>query len=133
MSLLSFNMPLLSRKGGGTLEYDGDTKTDGGASLLENFASLEAPGVSKDDDNNMAYKMLKQLFAPFVLRRRKADALKQLPKKVCFVPSNVCGIVERRCFANTCSLFVSTDTNSRMCFPRWGFAINLRWHSCISR
>ena len=83
MSLLCFLMPLFSRSKGG-FDYDEDeTKNDGGESMLQHFVSLESNDLSKDDANEAAYKKLKQLFAPFVLRRRKDDALKQLlPPKV---------------------------------------------------
>lgn len=85
MSLLCFLMPLFSRSKGG-FDYGDDeteTKNDGGESMLQHFVSLESSDLSKDDANEAAYKKLKQLFAPFVLRRRKVDALKQLlPPKV---------------------------------------------------
>jgi len=82
MSLLCFLMPLFSRSKGGGIDYGDETKNDGGESMLQHFVSLESSDLSRDDANEAAYKKLKQLFAPFVLRRRKADALKQLmPEK----------------------------------------------------
>ena len=83
MSLLCFLMPLFSRSKGGFDYGEEETKNDGGESMLQHFVSLESNDLSKDDANEAAYKKLKQLFAPFVLRRRKVDALKQLlPPKV---------------------------------------------------
>ncbi len=74
-------MPLFSREAS---IFDEDDKNDGGARMLEYFVRLEATGesansaVSKED----AYKKLKQLLAPFVLRRRKVEVLGQwLPQK----------------------------------------------------
>jgi SWI/SNF-related matrix-associated actin-dependent regulator 1 of chromatin subfamily A len=71
-------MPLFSRSKGGFDYGEEETKNDGGESMLQHFVSLESNDLSKDDANEAAYKKLKQLFAPFVLRRRKVDALKQL-------------------------------------------------------
>lgn len=81
MSLLCFLMPLFSRSKGMFDDGD-DNKNDGGESMLQHFVSLESTDLSEDDASEAAYRKLKQLFAPFVLRRRKADALKQLlPEK----------------------------------------------------
>lgn len=47
--------------------------------MLQHFVSMQ----KGDDDHAAAYAKLKQLFSPFVLRRRKADVLSQiLPPKV---------------------------------------------------
>jgi SWI/SNF-related matrix-associated actin-dependent regulator 1 of chromatin subfamily A len=70
-------MPLFKPTGA---EWDDEDtkKNDGGARMLEYFVSLE--GGKSDEE---AYRKLKQLFAPFVLRRRKEDVLSQaLPPKV---------------------------------------------------
>lgn len=81
MSLLCFLMPLFSREAS---TFDEDDKNDGGARMLEYFVRLEATDkratttVSKEE----AYRKLKLLLAPFVLRRRKDDVLGQwLPPK----------------------------------------------------
>ena len=86
MSLLCFLMPLFSRNSSG---FDSEeTKNDGGAHMLQHFVLLEqskngqtgkTAGVCDED----AYLKLKQLLAPFVLRRRKSDVLSQImPPKV---------------------------------------------------
>jgi SWI/SNF-related matrix-associated actin-dependent regulator of chromatin subfamily A containing DEAD/H box 1 len=77
MSLLCFLMPLFSRKSSD--EFDDTQGHDGGESMLQYFVSMQS-GVQNDDQ--AAYKKLKQLFSPFVLRRRKQDVLSQiLPPK----------------------------------------------------
>jgi SWI/SNF-related matrix-associated actin-dependent regulator 1 of chromatin subfamily A len=81
MSLLCFLMPLFEskvskRKKG--YDDDSDDDNDGGERMLEYFVHLE--GALCDDAT--AYRKLKQLFAPFVLRRKKEDVLGQiLPPK----------------------------------------------------
>ena len=70
MSLLCFLMPLFSRK---SSEHDED-QYDGGSRMLQHFVSLDNEGKNDAD----AYRKLKELFAPFVLRRRKADVLSQI-------------------------------------------------------
>jgi SWI/SNF-related matrix-associated actin-dependent regulator of chromatin subfamily A containing DEAD/H box 1 len=84
MSLLCFLMPLFSRRG--SKIDDDDTNQDGGEGMLQHFVSLE----KGETDDHTAYTKLKQLFSPFVLRRRKEDVLSQIlpPKiqKVEFVP-----------------------------------------------
>lgn len=85
MSLLSFLMPFFSppSSGGDSFDFGDEIKNDGGESMLQHFVSIEGSDLSKGDASEAAYKKLKQLFAPFVLRRRKVDALKQLmPEKV---------------------------------------------------
>lgn len=79
MALLCFLMPLFGKsKSNG---FEEDSGFDGGESMLQHFVSIEA----KQDgihDNQAAYVKLKQLFSPFVLRRRKEDVLSQiLPPK----------------------------------------------------
>ena len=78
LSLLCFLMPLFSRK---AEPYDDDEGNDGGQSMLQHFVSLEGGGGVCDEETT--YGKLKQLFAPFVLRRRKEDVLSQIiPPKV---------------------------------------------------
>eukprot|EP00557_Chaetoceros_sp_GSL56_P008894 CAMPEP_0176504702 /NCGR_PEP_ID=MMETSP0200_2-20121128/16084_1 /TAXON_ID=947934 /ORGANISM="Chaetoceros sp., Strain GSL56" /LENGTH=1147 /DNA_ID=CAMNT_0017904171 /DNA_START=49 /DNA_END=3492 /DNA_ORIENTATION=+ len=82
MSLLCFLMPLFSREAS---MFDEDGNNDGGAIMLEYFVRLEA--IDKKQGNvhisqEEAYARLKQLLAPFVLRRRKDEVLGQwLPPK----------------------------------------------------
>lgn len=82
MSLICFLMPLF--KTAGSIWDDEDGKTnDGGARMLDYFVTLEG-GDAKSDE--AAYRKLKQLFAPFVLRRRKEDVLANaIPPKVSIV------------------------------------------------
>mmetsp|Transcript_40672 Transcript_40672/g.73339 ORF Transcript_40672/g.73339 Transcript_40672/m.73339 type:complete len:1169 (-) Transcript_40672:192-3698(-) len=85
MSLLCFLMPLFDTKTKSSQRkkrgYDNDDEdeNDGGERMLEYFVHLEG-GSGKDADAK-AYRKLKQLFAPFVLRRKKEDVLDQLPPK----------------------------------------------------
>jgi SWI/SNF-related matrix-associated actin-dependent regulator of chromatin subfamily A containing DEAD/H box 1 len=75
MSLLCFLMPLFSRKNSD--EFDDTQGHDGGESMLQYFVSIQ-----EDNNDIEAYRKLKQLFSPFVLRRRKVDVLSQiLPPK----------------------------------------------------
>jgi SWI/SNF-related matrix-associated actin-dependent regulator of chromatin subfamily A containing DEAD/H box 1 len=68
-------MPLFSRKSSD--EFDETQGHDGGESMLHYFVSIQ-----EDNNDVEAYKKLKQLFSPFVLRRRKEDVLSQiLPPK----------------------------------------------------
>jgi len=77
MALLCFLMPLFSSKSSSA--HDEGDHNDGGESMLQHFVSLEG---GRQDASATAYKKLKQLFAPFVLRRSKADVLSQiLPPK----------------------------------------------------
>jgi SWI/SNF-related matrix-associated actin-dependent regulator of chromatin subfamily A containing DEAD/H box 1 len=74
MSLLCFLMPLFSHSN------FGESVNDGGESMLEHFVTLQGKHA---DGSEKAYKKLKQLFAPFVLRRKKEDVLSQiLPPKI---------------------------------------------------
>lgn len=81
MSLLCFLMPLFDGKVSkrkSRYDNDSDDENDGGQRMLYYFVHLE--GASGDDAK--AYRKLKQLFAPFVLRRKKEDVLGQiLPPK----------------------------------------------------
>jgi SWI/SNF-related matrix-associated actin-dependent regulator 1 of chromatin subfamily A len=72
MSLLCFLMPLFSQKSKD--EFDTSNGHDGGESMLQHFVSMQGTGT----DDVAAYKKLKQLFSPFVLRRRKQDVLSQI-------------------------------------------------------
>ena len=82
MSLLCFLMPLFDSKTKSSKRkrgYDGDDDddNDGGERMLEYFVNLEGGA-----GNDQAYRKLKQLFAPFVLRRKKEHVLGQiLPPK----------------------------------------------------
>lgn len=82
MSLLCFLMPLFDTKTKSSKRKrgfdDDDDDNDGGEKMLEYFVHLE----SAAGDDAQAYRKLKQLFAPFVLRRKKDDVLGQiLPPK----------------------------------------------------
>ncbi len=78
LSLLCFLMPLFSRKASDS--FDDEKQNDGGESMLEHFVSIKG---GKSGSDEVAYDKLKQLFSPFVLRRRKVDVLSQVmpPKK----------------------------------------------------
>eukprot|EP00577_Skeletonema_sp_RCC1716_P002404 CAMPEP_0113411986 /NCGR_PEP_ID=MMETSP0013_2-20120614/22582_1 /TAXON_ID=2843 ORGANISM="Skeletonema costatum, Strain 1716" /NCGR_SAMPLE_ID=MMETSP0013_2 /ASSEMBLY_ACC=CAM_ASM_000158 /LENGTH=1115 /DNA_ID=CAMNT_0000298425 /DNA_START=26 /DNA_END=3373 /DNA_ORIENTATION=+ /assembly_acc=CAM_ASM_000158 len=85
MSLLCFLMPLFDRKKKASKKrrgHDDDDDDDGGERMLEYFVQIEGRGGGNDGDAK-AYRKLKQLFAPFVLRRKKDDVLSQImpPKK----------------------------------------------------
>ena len=91
MSLLCFLMPLFSREAS---SFDEDDNNDGGARMLEYFVRLEAVGKAKNNEVSQeeAYRKLKHLLAPFVLRRRKDEVLSKvlLPKhrQIEWVPFN---------------------------------------------
>lgn len=80
MSLICFLMPLFKTAGKAGWDDD-ENKNDGGASMLEHFVSLEGGGSDAMSDA-AAYRKLKQLFAPFVLRRGKDVLSQTMPKKV---------------------------------------------------
>lgn len=90
MSLLCFLMPLFSQPRSGGDDFDDeDNGNDGGAHMLDYFVTLESADTKRqlngviENPSEHAYQKLKQLFAPFVLRRRKVDVLGQLiPPKV---------------------------------------------------
>jgi SWI/SNF-related matrix-associated actin-dependent regulator of chromatin subfamily A containing DEAD/H box 1 len=79
LNMLSFIMPLFSRSGS-SLDDDGNHDKDGYTTqMLKHFVDETS---AKGDDHHKAYAKLKQLFAPFVLRRKKEDVLQQvLPPK----------------------------------------------------
>ena len=73
-------MPLFSNKNSDS--FDEQSGNDGGESMLQHFVSLESGGSNGKSDYQMAYRKLKKLFSPFVLRRKKVDVLSQiLPPK----------------------------------------------------
>ena len=76
MNMLCFLMPLFSTRA----EKFGDDNSGGADQMLQFFVEQKSEGTSNEE---YAYKKLKQLFAPFVLRRKKADVLAQIipPKK----------------------------------------------------
>ncbi|GKY99931.1 hypothetical protein MPSEU_000946700 [Mayamaea pseudoterrestris] len=79
LALLCFLMPLFgSRK---YKSYEEEDANDGGEFMLHHFVQLEK---GEDSSDEAAYRKLKQLFAPFVLRRKKEDVLGQIvpPKTV---------------------------------------------------
>lgn len=77
-------MPLFTREASG---FDDENGNDGGARMLEHFVRIELLKDSKSSSNQritqeQAYAKLKQLLAPFVLRRSKDLVLPQwLPPK----------------------------------------------------
>jgi SNF2 family DNA or RNA helicase len=73
LNMLSFIMPLFSKASSPFEETDNHTEQ-----MLKHFVDETA----EHGDEQTAYKKLKHLFAPFVLRRRKDDVIAQLlPKK----------------------------------------------------
>ena len=77
-------MPLFTREASG---FDDENGNDGGARMLEHFVRIELlkennAGTNMQITQDQAYTKLKQLLAPFVLRRCKDDVLPQwLPPK----------------------------------------------------
>ncbi|GMI00115.1 hypothetical protein TrVE_jg570 [Triparma verrucosa] len=79
MSLLCFLMPFFKKPKGGGWDDEKEVSNDGGARMLSYFVELSKGGGDAKKD---AYEKLKNLMAPFVLRRKKEVALKQmLPSK----------------------------------------------------
>jgi SWI/SNF-related matrix-associated actin-dependent regulator of chromatin subfamily A containing DEAD/H box 1 len=75
LNMLSFLMPLFSRPGSQEFGEETSIVDD----LLEHFVEDDQGG---ERDKSEVYKKLKQVFAPFVLRRKKDDVLTQmLPPK----------------------------------------------------
>mmetsp|Transcript_27842 Transcript_27842/g.31267 ORF Transcript_27842/g.31267 Transcript_27842/m.31267 type:complete len:1081 (-) Transcript_27842:1872-5114(-) len=73
LNMLSFIMPLFSSAGAAFDEQDNYIEQ-----MLKHFVDDKV----EDGDEQVAYRKLKQLFAPFVLRRKKEDVIAQLlPKK----------------------------------------------------
>jgi len=71
LSLICFLMPFFSRKNYDIMCEDNED----GCDMIQYF-------VQNGKNEIEAYRKLKQLFAPFVLRRKKEDVLKILPPKV---------------------------------------------------
>jgi len=87
-------MPIFADTGSrASFERDDDSKT---SALIEYFKSFESKAkVGKDNpENTSMIQQLKQLLAPFILRRKKEDVMSQLipPKTrtVEFVPFDAC-------------------------------------------
>ncbi len=81
-------MPLFTKEVSG---FDDENGNDGGARMLEHFVRIDTnKNSNKEVTQEEAYAKLKQLLAPFVLRRSKNDVLPQwLPpkkKKIEWVP-----------------------------------------------
>jgi len=81
MSLLCFLMPFFKQpKSKGWSDEQGGN--DGGARILNYFVELSKVQSGEEEGKKKAYAKLKNLMAPFVLRRKKEIALKQmLPSK----------------------------------------------------
>lgn len=75
MALLCFLMPLFKKK---NIGFDDEDADDGGEGMLQHFVNLESAKNNHETSHELAYRKLKQLFAPFVLRRRKKDVLSQI-------------------------------------------------------
>jgi SWI/SNF-related matrix-associated actin-dependent regulator 1 of chromatin subfamily A len=71
LNMLSFIMPLFSRKNG-SFDDDDENYTE---QMLKYFVDET---LEEGDDHERAYAKLKQLFAPFVLRRKKDEVIAQL-------------------------------------------------------
>lgn len=71
LNMLYFLMPLFSR-GRDSLEEGSE---NGGDRMLQHFVDEK---MEQNGNEETAYKKLKHLFAPFVLRRKKADVISQL-------------------------------------------------------
>lgn len=71
LNMLCFIMPLFS-KGSENMDEGVDNVGD---RMLQHFVDAE---MEQNGDEQVAYKKLKQLFAPFVLRRKKEDVISQL-------------------------------------------------------
>lgn len=82
LNMLCFIMPLFSQgSGGGADSFDEENSTASVSErMLQHFVEEK---TMEQEDEGRAYKKLKQLFAPFVLRRKKSDVIAQLlpPKK----------------------------------------------------
>lgn len=76
LNMLCFIMPLFS-KGSESIEDGSENNHNSsiGERMLQHFVDVEMEQIG---DEQVAYKKLKQLFAPFVLRRKKEDVISQL-------------------------------------------------------
>lgn len=75
LNMLCFLMPLFGRDES-FLDEDGSGAAAVGERMLQHFVEHEK--IEEHGDEQMAYKKLKHLFAPFVLRRKKSDVIAQL-------------------------------------------------------
>ena len=73
LNMLYFLMPLFS-KGSSNKSFD-ESEGNGSDRMLQHFVDEK---VQQSGDEEAAYKKLKHLFAPFVLRRKKSDVISQL-------------------------------------------------------
>jgi SWI/SNF-related matrix-associated actin-dependent regulator 1 of chromatin subfamily A len=73
LNMLSFIMPLFSRS---SKNFD-DEKGNYSEQMLKHFVDEKSDHADERDEQE-AYRKLKQLFAPFVLRRKKNDVIAQL-------------------------------------------------------
>lgn len=73
LNMLSFIMPLFSRK---TKSMDDEDDKDSYTEQMLKYFVDET--LEEGDDHERAYAKLKQLFAPFVLRRKKDEVISQL-------------------------------------------------------
>lgn len=78
LNMLCFIMPLFSQGGGGGDAFADEENGNSSISerMLQHFVEHEKEGDEGNEEQ--AYKKLKQLFAPFVLRRKKSDVIAQL-------------------------------------------------------
>jgi SNF2 family DNA or RNA helicase len=89
VALLCFLMPIFAEAGSSSGWDDNDSKD---SRMIEYFRRLESTskGSKSKSENTPMIKQLKQLLAPFILRRKKDDVMNQMlpPKmrKVEFVP-----------------------------------------------
>jgi SWI/SNF-related matrix-associated actin-dependent regulator 1 of chromatin subfamily A len=74
LNMLCFIMPLFSRGHKDSLDDDDNNKSVGDR-MLQHFVD---ENMQQNGDEQIAYKKLKHLFAPFVLRRKKCDVIAQL-------------------------------------------------------
>ncbi|KAL3926939.1 MAG: hypothetical protein SGBAC_013278 [Bacillariaceae sp.] len=76
LNMLCFIMPLFSQGGGGdSFDDEGGNNATVSERMLQHFVENE---TMEEGDEEKAYKKLKRLFAPFVLRRKKSDVIAQL-------------------------------------------------------
>eukprot|EP00980_Cylindrotheca_fusiformis_P006070 scaffold1306_cov100-Cylindrotheca_fusiformis.AAC.4 len=76
LNMLCFLMPLFSQGGNSDNNFDDAENGNASQRMLQHFVEHEL--MMEGGDEAQAYKKLKQLFAPFVLRRKKSDVISQL-------------------------------------------------------